>query len=164
MRPRIRAIIGARGSGKTGRALELVAELKREGLRVGGFVQPVIYQDDRRVGYELLELESGLRSTFARRRSSRAPCELGFDFDPGGWTRASLLIREGRRSCDVLVVDEMGRLEATGGGHMVALLEPLSQERALSWLLCVREGCAGKIERALGGFDEIIELSACETP
>jgi nucleoside-triphosphatase THEP1 len=148
------AIVGAPHSGKTTLLTEVVSRLRQRGLRVGGITQPALYEDGQRQGYRLRDAATGEEHPLARRRSDRAPGELGYDFDGAAWTWAQRRLREARsaRDLDVLVVDELGRLEARGEGHLPALAERLDDERVGIWLLGVRADCATAIAERLGTF------------
>jgi len=160
VRPHLTAVVGARGVGKTTHILALLAPLREQGLLIGGVVQPVRYEGDRRTGYDLVDVATGDRRAFARHRPPRFDGDLCFRFDPTGWAWAAERIRAPRREADVVVVDEMGRLEARGEGHVPSLLEPLPHERARRWILAVREDLEAQILAPWGGADERIFLPA----
>ena len=75
---------------------------------------------------------------------------LGYTFEVDGWQWAAQRVRQARRGADVVVVDELGRLEARGEGHLPALTQPLRGERARVWLLCVRADAAAAVQQRLG--------------
>jgi nucleoside-triphosphatase THEP1 len=183
MTARILAVTGLRGSGKTTRAIELGRALSETGASVGGVVQPARFCAQSRgksvEGYDLLDLATGERRPFARaapRRgggtergevtpesSSNYP-ELerlsGFEFDPEGWIWAGDRIRWAREHCEVLVVDEIGRLEAAGGGHLSALRDAVEQDRASRWILSVRSGIWTEIQERVGEFSVTVVLGS----
>ena len=154
MTRRILAVSGAHGSGKTTRVRELAQAYRARGHHVGGIAQPVVWEDGQRQGYDLVDLATGERRPFAQRRAPASTGELGFVFEPEGWTWAMERILQARRTCDVLVVDELGRLEAQGEGHLPALVRQVSEERAHTWILAVRAGFEAEILSPLeGGVD-----------
>lgn len=146
------AIIGARGSGKTTMLRELARLLQEAGVKVGGVIQPAIFHDQQRAGYLLEDITSHEQREFAQPNNG-AP---GFTFSSDGWLWAAQRIREARLHLDVVVVDELGRIEATGGGHLTPLQEPLPQVSDRIWLLGVRADAASVIEERLGHFDRTI--------
>lgn len=154
-RHKVLAIVGPLGSGKTQTALALAREVRENGFVVGGIAQPA---DNRHAEYRVLNLMTGesrfLGCKCDRQGSSR------FLFASEAFAFAAQAIRTARLSADVLVVDEMGWLEAQGQGHMTALLEPLVQERAKVWILAIRMERQAEIAARLGGFDEVFEIGA----
>jgi nucleoside-triphosphatase len=152
-------VTGGRGAGKTTTLARLAALLAARGLRIGGVVQPVEEQQGERVGYLLRDLATGQERPFARRREEGA---RGFDFDEKSWAWARQRIVEARRAADVVVVDELGLLEAQGEGHLPALAEPVEPERARLWLLGVRADRAAEIEARLGPPRVELEAPATE--
>lgn len=171
--PRLAAVVGQRGVGKTRAILRLVDGLRERGLALGGVAQPATHEQgarggeplsecgpsarDRhcvRVGYRLRDVATGEEVDFARARPSTPGLDsgggLGFSFEPQGWSRARELIVAARHSADAVVVDELGRLEAEGGGHLPALLEPLERQRAQLYVVAVRADRLEAIMRRLG--------------
>ncbi|MBW2731955.1 MAG: DUF2478 domain-containing protein [Deltaproteobacteria bacterium] len=127
-------IVGARGAGKSTRLAQLATALRDKGLRVGGVLQPAGERDEhgKAQGYDLLDLKTQQTRPFARCSAA------GYAFEAEGWAWARERIEEARREADVLIVDELGRLEADGAGHLKGLRSPLPKQRAQLWLLGVR--------------------------
>jgi nucleoside-triphosphatase len=159
-RPLRVAITGAPGAGKTTLVGDLLRRLRQRGLQVGGVTQPAILEGDRRAGYQLRDERTGEERPFARRREKRDEAELGFSFDADAWPWAATRIARARREADVVVVDELGRLEARGEGHLPSLVEPLEHERARVLILSVRADRARDIEERLGAFDRQLAVGA----
>jgi nucleoside-triphosphatase THEP1 len=168
------ALVGARGSGKTSAVQRLSALLRERGVAVGGICQPA---HDGRRGYDLLDLASGARRPFARRRGQpqRPDAEvdaaggaaLGFRFDPEGWGWAAQRLTQAWSSAEVLLVDELGKLEAAGGGHLAALASPFGRLAAVApahhplvLVLAVQRSVLADVERRFGGLDLVLDLPA----
>ena len=140
-------VVGPKGVGKTTALERLAAALVEQDLAVGGVIQPAIEKDTRRIGYDLLDLSSGERRSLARRR----PEGKGFDFEEDAWPWTAERVARAQADDDVVVIDELGLLEAEGKGHLPALLELTSRPgRAVVLLAAVREGCLEPIEELLG--------------
>jgi nucleoside-triphosphatase THEP1 len=153
-------VVSAPGEGKT-TALERTAlRLRAGGLTVGGVVQRAIDEGGGRHGYELVDVATGVHRPFARRRALPGPGGLGFDFEPDGWAWAAARIRQARGHADVLLVDELGRLEAEGRGHLPALLEHPGRERSQAWVLAVRDLAVGPLIERLGEPDATLSAPA----
>jgi nucleoside-triphosphatase THEP1 len=162
--PRIFAICGGAGSGKTTTLLRLSESLGGRGLRVGGVLQVAVQDGDLRVGYDLLDVATGEEFAFARRRSSYRSAGLSFTFDPQGWEWAALRIQHAAAQADVVVVDELGKLEARGSGHLPALRSALAAPSAATWFLAVRDLALERVAAELGPLDQVfyLEIAAGE--
>ena len=148
---RVLQVCGYPGSGKTSWLLGRADLLRGRGLRVGGFVQPGLPGEGWREGYDLLDLATGERVPFGRRApEGPAPGRPGFVFDPAAWAWAADRIRAARLEADALLVDECGRIEAEGGGHLPALLAPVPGERCGLWILAVRREVLPALRARLG--------------
>jgi nucleoside-triphosphatase THEP1 len=145
--PIVAAVVGPPGSGKTSTMNDLVERLRSRGLRVGGVTQPAIAADGIRTGYRLRDAGSGEEREFARRAGAGRP---GFLFDEDGWTWAARRIREARLSADAVIVDELGRIESEGGGHLPAIIEPLAGEQARIRILAIREDRLASVSARVG--------------
>ena len=152
------AVVGAQGAGKTTAVQHLCDQLRADGHVVAGVLQPARHEGDLRVGYDLLDPSDGARFDLAARKETFGPAELCYAFDEGGWDWGADRIARARREADVLVVDELGKLEARGQGHLPALVRAVDDERCAVWVLSVREGAAAAVSDALGGFDHVARL------
>lgn len=139
------AVTGDRRSGKTTKLKRLVTALTARGVKVGGILQPAADDSPEPEGYFVEDIRTRERKELARRLSSPDESGLIFKFNPAAWEWAALKISEARRTCDVLIVDEVGRLEAAGKGHLPALLKEIPDETVFSRLLCVRTDCFGRV-------------------
>lgn len=154
------AMVGGRETGKSSALAALVMEIEKRGLGVGGVLQPAVHEGGERIGYDLLDVADGSRFPFARKKPVVGPDELSFEFDPRGWTWARDRIREARWHADLLVVDELGKLEARGEGHMAALGAPFwSDERAPVWVLSIRDLALDPVVDRIGAMDVVVRLT-----
>jgi len=151
--PRRVAISGPSGSGKTTTLRALGKLLGPHGLIAGGVLQPCDRAGNERRGYWLEDAATGERRDFARRRTHDTH---GFDFEPAGWDWAAERIRAARREHTVVIVDELGKVEATGSGHLLPLLETIDGGRDRLWLCGVRQDALAAIEQRLGPFDLVL--------
>ncbi len=143
------AVTGDRRSGKTTKLKRLVEALTARGVKAGGIFQPAADTSAEPEGYYVEDILTRERKELARRLSRPGESGLIFKFDPAAWEWAARKISEARRTCDILVVDEVGRLEASGKGHLPALLKEIPDETVFSCLLCVRSDCFDRVAEAL---------------
>jgi nucleoside-triphosphatase THEP1 len=158
------AVTGPAGSGKSTTLADLAAWAASEGVAVDGFAQPAVgVRTGRRrgaPGYDLRHLGSETVLPFARRdRSARSAIPYTFRAEAlaeaHGWVRSALA--EGPPG--LLVLDEFGRVEAEGGGHMALWPEVVTAGPNIV-VVAVREGVLDRIEsRMARRFDRVIRLS-----
>lgn len=157
------AVTGPAGSGKSSVLVELAAWAASEGLDVDGFAQPAVGDrpSPRRgaPGYDLVHLGSDTRLPFARRdRTARGAIPYSFSREAlaaaHGWVRTSMA----GNPPHLLLLDEFGRVEAEGGGHM-ALWAEVDAANPDIVILAVREGVVPQVEARLGrSFDRVVEV------
>ncbi len=157
--PRIVVVVGDPGQGKTGLVQDIARRCREAGLPVAGVVQPAVTEEGIRVGYDLLDVATGDRRPFARSAASVAPGSPRYTFESSGWDWAADRIRRGRQDAKVIVVDELGRLEASGGGHLRALRDEVDGDRAGWWVLAVRRDGLAAITQWLGPPEDRIDLA-----
>jgi len=173
------ALEGSPGSGKTTSLVELAQWAAAQGLRVDGFAQlatgPRPDPGQGAAGYDLLSLAEGdTQSTarpFARRHevpevaaSSAAPLTPTLPY-----TFASEVLEEIHEellarlrgpdgASDLILLDEFGRLEAQGGGHM-RLWADLEAKQPGTVVVVVRQGMRDALEGQFGrSFDRVVTL------
>lgn len=134
-------LTGPKGCGKSMQALEIVRRLREAGLRVEGFVQAGTVDALERKGYDLVRLRNEQRLELARPGSQERPGEEAFCswvFRPSAFGVAREWALEDGPGADVIVVDEVSKLEAAGKGHHDVIAWGLGREDVKVMLLCVR--------------------------
>lgn len=152
---------GARGTGKSTTARRVAEQLAARGVRVTGFVQEGVSEDGIRTGYRLRRLGSEERLTLARLGSETKPGQEAFCsyvFDESAFAEARRWLAEGAKSAEILVVDEVSKLEVAGRGHHDAIVEALGGDRLV--LLAVR---ADQLFYVIERFDLGEPLASLET-
>jgi nucleoside-triphosphatase THEP1 len=141
------AVCGERRAGKT-RTLQTLAErLIARSVRVVGVIQPAREKEGRVVGYDLLDVASGARLPFASRTDQ--PCGgMCFRFRPDGFSWAAERITA---LGEVLIVDEIGLLEARGKGHFPALAAAFEKGAVGAVVLGLRKDVSATVHTALRG-------------
>jgi len=118
-------ITGAPGVGKTTLALSVVEVIRSKGYGAGGIITQEIKEDNSRVGFELLDLDTGSRGILAR-VGLRGPRVGKYGVDLKNLEQigvASILNAIRRREVDIIVVDEIGPMELSCPQFAVALKE-----------------------------------------
>ncbi len=125
----------------------MAGELRRQGLGVAGVASPRVLRDGKTVGYWVRDLATG---------EERALCALAppgipfrrFFFSPEGLAFANAALGRAAREADVVVVDEVGPLELSGGGFAPGLRAALGSGRFL--VLTVRPSLVDEVRRWVG--------------
>ncbi len=107
---------GARHSGKTTSAVELVEKVRNEGFEVCGLLSPCVHFEGELVGYDVLDLRTNHRAPLARCKTSNSYAGP-FNFITEGLKLGnSALSKEVVEPADLVIVDEFGKLELKGQG------------------------------------------------
>ncbi len=127
LRTRWALLVGGRGVDGSSLAARAASDLEARGLRVGGVVQDPIERDGERTGYVARRVGAD-ESVVVARRGAAEPGEAfcSFTFDPSAFTRAREWIGQASREADVVVIDEVSKLEVAGKGHHDAVREALA--------------------------------------
>jgi nucleoside-triphosphatase THEP1 len=152
-------VTGGRGRGKTTTMARLTELLKKQGVDVGGIIQPALEGETQRVGYNLKDMTTGGERPLARRKATGH----GYDFDELGWHWAAERLKIAHRSQQVVMVDELGLVEAQGGGHLVALGQLQRKPGRASLLVAaIRQDSLEAIAARLGTPALVIEAPAAD--
>ncbi len=133
-------ISGARGSGKTTRLRGYVDALARAGRTVGGVASPAIWEDGRRMGYDLLDLRRGDCRPLARvvNAPGVVPTMGNFLFDEPALAHGhQAIVAAVNDGLDAVAIDEVGPLEWDGQGWAAALTHALAAGRVGQELIVV---------------------------
>ncbi len=140
--PKVCIISGTVGEGKTSFLLELAEELKRQNLKVGGFLSLRIMENGETMGYDLLDLRTNEKHRFLRSNSAeKSTNRIGrfAIYDEGLEAGRQILAEANSNNFDVLIIDEVGKLELKGGGWAEPLRKLLDSTNARI-ILAIRKG------------------------
>ena len=139
---------GPKHCGKTTAAAKLAGTVRQRGFRVAGLLAPSIYRDGRLIGFDALDLRSGVRSPLAVRRDE--PGEVGpFHFLEEGLRLGSQALDVAAADgADLVMVDEFGPLELAGRGWRAAVDALVHAGRTLL-VVVVRQELAGRRSRRI---------------
>ena len=141
-------LTGAPGTGKTTIIREAIAASR---ANAGGFYTQEMRQGGIRLGFEIITLD-GHRAIMAH-TDFRGHQRVGkYVADVAALERVALpAVREAIRACDVVVVDEIGKMELLSPAFMDILLEALgSGKRLLGTIMLQPHPLADRIKRHQG--------------
>lgn len=118
-------ILGVKGERPLG---NVVAALRTRGLRVAGVSQEPVVEDGIRTGHVLRRLGTGETVPVSATSPSRVAATesfCGFHFDGAAFARARAWVAADAGAADVVVVDEVSKLEVAGRGHHATVVDAL---------------------------------------
>jgi nucleoside-triphosphatase len=115
-RPPVFIITGDPGEGKTSFLMGVLATLSGEGLQIRGIAAPGQICDDRRSGFTIQDLGTGISRELCSVIPSSGSEHLGrFYFRPDGLSLGHRALNlDPLETTDLLVIDEVGRFELRG--------------------------------------------------
>ncbi|MBI3786619.1 MAG: DUF2478 domain-containing protein [Deltaproteobacteria bacterium] len=136
-------VYGPPHAGRTTAVLRLCDLLAEHGLRIGGFFQRALVDDQDRRGYDLVHLANRSETTTLARPaaahdSDSASAVCSFVFSPAGLATGRAWLAADAATANVLVIDEVSKLEVAGGGHCEAVQTALALPADRTVLLSVR--------------------------
>lgn len=154
--PLVVVVTGRSGSGKTPAVERLVSHLQGHGVEVFGFLQPPIWCEGRKEGFDLVDVRTAERAPLGRRvADGQGDHHTPFVFDPGGFALARRALR--RPPCRaVLVVDEIGPVELRGEGHWDAVARAWKAGRPVAAVLTLRRQLIPAFLALLGATETVI--------
>jgi len=161
--PLVILITGDKGSGKTSSMMEVLRWASERSIEISGIISPRCFDGKVLVGYDALDCRSGERFGLARKPGYARGGGwmrfggLGYVFSRSGLERANGILgvaARRQRGAEILMVDEVGRLELMGKGLAPGLEQVLSSmdKKPLVALVSCR----------LGAVD-MVRSKACET-
>jgi nucleoside-triphosphatase len=125
-------ITGLPGSGKTETLLRIINLLEEEGIKVGGMITEPIVEKQRRSGFQIVDWLTKESMVFAHKdmksrvRSGSYGVNLAALEDLG--IRALV---DARQNADVVVIDEVGKMEVESEAFTKAVVETLDQDKSI---------------------------------
>jgi len=108
---------GPKHSGKTTSALRLIDKLRSEGFLTAGIAAVALRDGERLLGYDIIDLRSGLRRALARPGAPGPPRIGRFGFLWEGLTLGERALSPNSiAGADLVLIDEFGPLELRGEG------------------------------------------------
>ncbi len=105
-------VTGRPGIGKTTAVSKVVELLRKDGYRVGGFISREVRERGRRIGFEVIDLQSGRRGWLAKVGGGYGPRIGKYTVDLEAFEDIGVkALEKSLLEDDVIVVDEIGPME-----------------------------------------------------
>lgn len=157
-RARIGLLTGPVGVGKTTVAERVVGLARRQGSACGGVLAPAMLDGcGQKVGIWGVDLGTGERRILARTDQGLCGPSIGpysFDADTLAWVVGA--VQRAIGACDLLVVDEIGKLELWQGIGLAPLLPPLAAGEVERSLILVRDSLLSEVQARLARVEQVV--------
>ena len=148
--------VGEKHCGKTTSAGELVKAARAKGFNVAGLLAPSIYNKGELAGFDVVDLRTEDRAALASPRAGE-----GYTFTTEGLrVGRRALSSDGTKQAELVIVDEFGPLEISGGGWRKEVDFLLTSSDAVI-LLVVRRELADEVQRLYAEIQSQ-NFAACE--
>lgn len=158
---RVGLLTGAVGVGKTTVAGRVVDLARQQGLICGGLLAPAMPgrrgPAGGRIGIWGVDLGTGERRPLARTdRDLGGPAIGPYSFDAAALAWAVGVVQAARNACDLLVVDEIGKLELWQGIGLTPILPWLAAGAVDRALVVVRDSLLAGLQARLGSVEQVV--------
>ena len=138
--------VGDKHAGKTTATVKLVECLQHEGCTAGGILAPSIYQDDKLVGFDIVDIQNDVRVPLAI-RDEKSSGVVPYKYSEEGLALGHAVLSPAENeAADLVIVDEYGPLELDGKGWRDDVDRLLGQHYP-PVLLVVRRQIAEKVRQ-----------------
>ena len=158
-------ITGEIHQGKTSILQALIPMFKEQNLVVGGIISPGIFEDNMRIGYDIIDVATGERRVLSRTTGSENMIQIGkyFLHDEGLVFGTTALSVENNWNSNMIVVDEIGPMELDNQGWAQSVGE-LLQAFDVPMIFAVRKGIIEQVTEEWAITDPlIIDAEKCDT-
>jgi nucleoside-triphosphatase THEP1 len=151
-------LTGQVGVGKTTVAMQVISQATKQGVTCGGLLTPAILDSNRnKVGIWGVDILTGERRVMARTdRDLGGPVIGPYSFEATAFTWATEQLEKAVANCDLLVVDEIGKLELWYNSGLASFLPILASGGVESSLVLVRSSLLMALQKALGTVHQIV--------
>lgn len=110
-------ITGSLGEGKTTQIQKIVEILKNQNISTGGILSPRIVENGTTIGYDIVDIRTNEREAFLRKTGDEKLPKIGsYSILPGGIKKGRKALKNSQNTNQVVVLDEVGRLELNNKG------------------------------------------------
>ena len=110
-------VTGSVGEGKTTQIQKIVEHLKEKNISIGGILSPRIIENGTTTGYDIVDITTNERTAFLRKTSDGDSPQIGrYSILSEGMKKGHKALKNSRRNKQIVVIDEVGRLELEDKG------------------------------------------------
>ena len=151
-------LTGPIGIGKTTVAVRVVELMRQQGLTCGGLLAPAMLNScGEKIGIMGVAVASGEHRILARTNQKLGGPSVGpYSFDAVALAWALETLTRDLGACDLLIVDEVGKLELWQGTGLAPLLPRLAAGTAPRSLVLVRDSLLEELRSKLGSTQQIV--------
>jgi len=132
-------ITGSVGEGKTTQIQQIVETLKNQSISIGGILSPRILENGATAGYDIVDLTTNERAAFLRKTGDKNSPRIGsYSILSEGLKKGHDVLKNSQNNHQVVVIDEVGRLELDNGGWADNIRDLLSCSKS-HLILSVRD-------------------------
>jgi len=125
-------ITGLPAAGKTQALLKVIEMLEADGMTVGGMITEPIIKRGRREGFYVMDWASKEKRVFASKDIVSKVTVGRYGVDVSALDEVGVkALRHATANCDVIVIDEVGKMEVESEGFVAAVKEALDAEKPL---------------------------------
>ncbi len=125
-------ITGLPGAGKTQALLKVIEMLEDDGKKVGGMITEPIVKRGRREGFYVMDWASKEKRVFASKDIVSKIMVGRYGVDVSALDEVGVkALQYATASCDVIVIDEVGKMEVESDGFVTAVKEALDADKPL---------------------------------
>jgi len=155
---RIGLLTGPVGVGKTTVAERVVGLARRQGLVCGGVLAPAMINScGQKAGIWGVAIGTGERRILARTDRDLGGPSIGpYSFDASALAWAAGAVDRSIGACDLLVVDEIGKLELWQGIGLAPVLSRLAAGEVECALILVRDSLLSELQARLAPVEQVV--------
>lgn len=155
---RIGLLTGPVGVGKTTIAKRVAGLARRQGLASGGLLAPALLNSyGQKTGIWAVDASTGNRRILARTdRDLGGPTIGPYSFDHSALAWACDLVEQAIEASDLLIVDEIGKLELWQDTGLAPILPRLASGQAKRSLVLVRESLLAELQQRLAPINQVV--------
>jgi nucleoside-triphosphatase len=125
-------LTGEPGCGKSTVLMKVVDSLKHKGLKVGGFVTPETRKNGKRIGFKVVDIDSNEEGILSSINQKTGHSVGKYRVDISDFERVALKALDfAMKECDVICIDEIGKMELFSEKFREKLKEILSTDKPL---------------------------------